>query len=87
MPTTAEIEMMITDPKQWLLDYKVGEPYRLPWQLGDQSNFSIGDGSSAYGAQVWLMGDGLYDSYSNMIRNQVHPTDQNYEAEPHQHGV
>jgi hypothetical protein len=24
------------------------------------------------------MGDGTSDSYSNMIRNQVHPSDQNY---------
>ena len=78
MPTTAEIEMMITDPMQWLQDYKVGSPYRLPWQLGDMSSFNLNDGSSAYGAQVYLMGDGTYDSYSNMIRNQVHPSDQNY---------
>ena len=27
---------------------------------------------------MWLMGDGQYDNYSNMIRNQVYPQDQNY---------
>ena len=78
MPTTTEIEAMITDPTKWLNDYKVGNTFRLPWQSGNMSNFSLNDGSSAYSCQVWLMGDGTYDSYSNMIRNQVHPSDQNY---------
>lgn len=79
MPTTAEIEMMITDPKKWLQDYKVGQGFRLPWQTSDAGfNFALNDGSSAYSTQVWLMGDGTNDSYSNMIRNQVQPSDQNY---------
>ena len=78
MPTVSEIEMMITDPKGWLNDYKVGESFRLPWQSGTLPSFSLNDGSSAYSTQVWLMGDGANDSYSNMIRNQVTPSDQNY---------
>ena len=79
MPDTAEIEMMITDPMQWLQDYKVGNPFRLPWQGNDAGwNFAINDGSSGYSTAVWLMGDGTNDSYSNMIRNQVAPNDQNY---------
>ena len=79
MPTAAEIEMMITDPKKWLQDYKVGQGFRLPWQTSDAGfNFALNDGSSAYSTQVWLMGDGTNDSYSNMIRNQVQPSDQNY---------
>ena len=79
MPTTAEIEMMITDPIKWLNDYKVGVDFRLPWQSSNAGfNFSLNDGSSAYSTQVWLMGDGTNDSYSNMIRNQVLPSDQNY---------
>ena len=70
---------MITDPKDWLTNYKVGNDFRLPWQGNDAGwNFSLNDGSSAYSTQVWLMGDGTNDSYSNMIRNQVNPTDQNY---------
>ena len=41
--------------------------------------FSLsGDYQSAFATQVWLMGDGTNDSYSNMIRNQVYATDQNY---------
>ena len=79
MPTTTEIEMMITDPIKWLNDYKVGVELRLPWHnVNSGFNFSLNDGSSAYTTQVWLMGDGTNDSYSNMIRNQVHPSDQNY---------
>ena len=79
MPTDAEITEMITDPIGWLNDYKVGSSFRLPWQTGDSGfNFSLNDGSSSYSTQVWLMGDGIFDSYSNMIRNQVNPSDQNY---------
>ena len=78
MPTDAEIEMMVTDPNRWLADYKVGNSFRLPWQSGNSSNFNYNDGSSAYATQIWLMGDGGNDSYSNMIRNRVHPSDQNY---------
>ena len=79
MPTDAEIFEMITDPKDWLANYKVGNPFRLPWQGTDAGwNFSLNDGSSAYSTAVWLMGDGQSDSYSNMIRNQVFPSDQNY---------
>ena len=79
MPTTTEIEMMITDPMKWLNDYKVGVDFRLPWQTTNSGfNFALNDGSSSYSTQVWLMGDGTNDSYSNMIRNQVQPADQNY---------
>jgi hypothetical protein len=79
MPTDAEIFEMITDPMDWLTNYKVGNPFRLPWQGSDAGwNFSLNDGSSGYSTQVWLMGDGTNDSYSNMIRNQVVPSDQNY---------
>ena len=79
MPGTAEAEQMVTDPLGWLTSYKVGNSFRLPWQNGSTNfNFSLNDGSSAYSTQVWLMGDGTNDSFSNMIRNQVHPSDQNY---------
>ena len=61
MPTDAEIEEMIKDPKGWLTDYKVGEPFRLPWQSGNLSSFSLNDGSASYATQVWLMGDGTAD--------------------------
>ena len=81
MPTDAEHEMMITDPVQWMTDYKVGKTYRRPtystnssnWQKANTANYH----EPANTTQVWLMGDGTNDSYSNMIRNQVNPGDQN----------
>ena len=77
MPTDAEHELMITDPKKWMNDYKVGKTYRRPtystnsnnWQIANTANYH----EPANTTQVWLMGDGTNDSYSNMIRNQVNP--------------
>ena len=76
MPTTAEIEEMITDPIGWLDDYKVGNPYRRSSSAYDTASFAK-DQYGGTSTQVWLMGDGTNDSYSNMIRNQVHINDQN----------
>ncbi len=78
MPTDAEIEEMITDPVGWLSDYKVGSSFRRPQNASSIAGWSLNDAWSAYATQVWLMGDGTNDSYSNMIRNQAFPTDQNY---------
>ena len=78
MPTDSEIKLMITDPMKWEDDYRINQQVR-------QSNFS---GNVTYsptnlyngygGTQIWLMGDGTNDSYSNGIRNQVFSSDQNY---------
>jgi hypothetical protein len=76
MPTNAEIEMMVTDPKQWVADYKTGQTFRPSALGGDSSNFQ--GASHYYHTQVWLMGDGTSDSYANGIRNEVYPADQNY---------
>lgn len=82
MPTTAEIEMMITDPKGWLTDYKVGNTFRRADSTNQSGTFSLsntGNYTYASGAtQVWLMGEGTNDSYGNGIRNQVNPSEQNY---------
>ena len=82
MPSTAEIEAMITDPVSWVDDYKAGNNYRVANGTQNFSNFqrvtSHGNGTYLAGAtQVWLMGDGTNDSYSNMIRNYIQPQDQN----------
>lgn len=78
MPTKAEAELMITDPKKWEDDYRVGSVVRLG-NSGGTSGYQPANISSGYGAtQMWLMGDGALDSYSNMIRNEVYPQDQNY---------
>ena len=76
MPSSAEIEEMITNPIQWMTDYKIGQTFRLPWQSSNTSfNFSKGDGSSGSSTQIWLMGDGTNDSFNNNIRNQAQPAD------------
>lgn len=78
MPTKAEAEMMITDPKQWEDTYRVGQSVRAG-NSGTTTGYDADNIVSGYGGtQMWLMGDGLYDNYSNMIRNQIHPTDQNF---------
>jgi hypothetical protein len=76
MPTNTEIELMITDPKKWVADYKVGNTYRSPGNTGLSYNFQVGDTNSNYASQVWLMGDGSNDSYPN-IRNYVDTSDTN----------
>ena len=77
MPTSPEISMMVRDPMEWLNTYKVGQAYRRPTVSTDHtSNFALDSYDSSYGTQVWLMGDGTNDAYSQ-IRNQVFPTEQN----------
>ena len=77
MPTSAEIDLMITDPTKWLDDYKVGEAFRTNTSSTDYTGFAIGTESCYRATQVWLMGDGTYDAYPNGIRNQVGVDDQN----------
>ena len=77
MPATSEIHEMITDPVGWLADYKVGNAYRRPTVTTDSNGFTMNTYDSASSTQVWLMGDGTADSYTNMIRNAVYVVDQN----------
>ena len=78
MPSDSEVLEMVTDPVGWINDYKVGQPYRLPNNKNDYgSNFAKNQSPSRWSTQVWIMGDGTNDSYSNMIRNQVSTGDQN----------
>ena len=74
MPTNTEIEMMVTDPTQWVANYKVGSDFRHC-----TTDYSFYDwdtnGSNYFATQVWLMGDGTNDGFSNGIRNQVNNTD------------
>ena len=70
MPSDTEISMMVRDPEQWLVDYKVGELWRPPNQAGNYSSWQPNNYSAGYAAQVWLMGDGTGDGYAQ-IRNQA----------------
>ena len=78
MPNATEITELITDPLQWQTDYRVGQLYRPANQGTNLTNYQIGQGQAVYAVQMWLMGDGANDSYSNMIRNQADTSDQNY---------
>ena len=77
MPQSAEISMMVRDPQQWMTDYKVGVNYRPPASSQANSNWQRNVADPAYSTQVWLMGDGTNDAYSQ-IRNNVYPAIQNY---------
>mgnify|MGYP003669483966 CR=1 FL=1 len=77
-PTDAEIKLMITDPMKWLDDYKIGQAYRPSNVNYNNSSFALNSTTSSYATQVYLMGDGVSDSYSNGMRNEVWPGDQNY---------
>ena len=79
MPSIAEAEMMITDPKQWQIDYKNGKSFRIPTDSNPYSNtFTPTQNAAYWSTQIWLMGDGSLDSYSNMIRNDVYPQDHSF---------
>jgi hypothetical protein len=78
MPTDNEIKKMITDPEKWVNNFKVGVSYRRASYGSATNNFQKNQSNSAEGTQVWLMGDGASDNYSNGMRNIIHPTDQNY---------
>jgi hypothetical protein len=86
MYTDAQIEVMLTDPVKWVADYKVrhgaynvSAPFRPPTSRFTIQPFLVGSSTSAPNAtQVWLMGDGVSDSYANGVRNYINPADQNY---------
>ena len=80
MPTTSEALEMITDPMDWMTNYKVGNAYRKPQESADTSNWQIGTTGPSWdpakATQVWIMGDGNGDSYNNKMRNQAYSGDQ-----------
>ena len=78
MPTTTEVEKLLTDPVGWLTDYKVGSPFRRTDEAATSTvNFALGLDACARSTFVWLMGEGTNDSYPT-IRNLVKPNDPNY---------
>ena len=78
MPSVAEAKLMITDPVQWIYDYKDNNTFRRAGSGSAVNWNSQSELNRATGVMCWLMGDTSVDSYSNMIRNYVHPSDQNY---------
>ena len=55
MPTDAEIELMITDPKKWEDDYRIGQTVRRSQGSSNvtYANSSVYNGHG--GTQIWLM--------------------------------
>ena len=78
MPNDAEIKTFITDPVKWIADYREGSTYRMAGSATAGTWTGQSQFYHATGVQMWLMGNTSTDSYSNMIRNYVYPTDQNY---------
>jgi hypothetical protein len=81
MPTDAEIKAIITDPKSWVADYKLGQTamssagsggstFLFPSAVPTSNNYT-----AVRSTQVWLMGDGTNDSFSNGVRSYILPTD------------
>ena len=83
LPDTTEIQMMITDPKKWLTDYKIGKDYRR--YSGDDvneaghllQNFQINNVDSANSTQVYLFCENGWDEDSSFIPNEVWTAENN----------
>jgi hypothetical protein len=78
MPSSEEIKLMISDPKKWEQDYRVGQTVRSSSNASEGTYSTSSSTLGWLGTQIWLMGDGTNDSYSNGIRNQVNPNDTSY---------
>ena len=78
MPDSTEAKLLITDPKKWEDDYRVGQTVRSSSNASEGTYNPNSSTLGWFGTQIWLMGDGTNDSYGNGIRNQVSPTEQNY---------
>ena len=78
MPDDTEVKMLITDPVQWVQTYRHNGTFRMSGSPTAGTWNGVSQFYHATGVQMWLMGDTSTDSYSNMIRNYVYPSDQNY---------
>ena len=78
MPDDDEAKMLITDPVRWIQDYREGGTFRMSGSNTGGTWNAVSGFYHSTGVQMWLMGDTSADSYSNMIRNYVYPSDQNY---------
>jgi hypothetical protein len=78
-----QAKLMITDPIKWVDDYKVrlgsGNPNGLFRKSAERYATNYFTFAAAYQhTYVWLMGDGVNDSYVNGVRNYINTSDQNY---------
>jgi len=69
----AEIAMMITDPKQWVTDYKIGETARLS-ESSVTFTFALEDENSRNATRVYVFGDSdtyYYQNNDMMVFNYI----------------
>ena len=79
MPDSTEAKMLITDPKKWEQDYRVGQTVRSSSNASEGTYNANSSTLGWFGTQMWLMGDGMNDNLmSTGIRNQIYASDQNY---------
>jgi len=74
MPTNAEILKLIKDPVRWVTESKIGYLYRPPDVISNNADFQL-TWAPARATQVWLMGDGSQDGFTNGIRNYIYTLD------------
>jgi len=73
LPDDDEVSLIVSDPMKWLTDYRVGNPWRKPNFLYNNTSFAINptnENAGGLGIKVYLMGDGPTDAYST-IKSQV----------------
>lgn len=78
IPDDTEIRLMITDPKKWEDDYRVGQTVRNSNNQSTGTYNPYDNVLGYFGTQIWLMGDGQFDSLGNGVRSEVYPQEQNY---------
>lgn len=73
----SDISKFVRDPEQFFIDHRLGVTWRIPNLSTPSFTYAYDHQESRRAFQGWLMGDGPMDSYSNMIRNFISPSDQN----------
>ena len=68
--STTEITEMVRDPLSWLEVHRYGGSYRLPKYVSTNTNLVPQTTDAGKSTNVWLMGDGVGDSYP-YINNQA----------------
>ena len=75
MPDAAEAKKVIVDPMGWSADLVGTTQVNY---VGGGYNYTGNDYTSALSTQIYLMGDGLNDTFTNKIRNQAYRLDTSY---------
>ena len=75
MPDAAEAKKVIVDPMGWSADLVGTTQVNY---VGGGYNYTGNDYTSSLSTQIYLMGDGLNDTFTNKIRNQAYRLDTSY---------